>query len=105
MGTARRITALLRRGEVVVEELTGGRILTGVEGIELIFRHIPAYTPFRLLFRVPSFRRYVEKEGARAMLVTFESRDLRPMHQIPGNSRFPAQLSNLRFQCSNADAL
>ncbi len=55
-------TGPLRLGEVVVEELSSGRILKGAEGIELIFRNIPAYAPFRLLFRVPSFRRYVEKE-------------------------------------------
>ena len=55
-------TGPLRLGEVVVEELSSGRILKGAEGIELIFRNIPAYTPFWLLLRVPSLRRYVEKE-------------------------------------------
>jgi hypothetical protein len=55
-------TGPLRLGEVVVEDLSSGRILKGAEGIELIFRNIPAYAPFRLLLRVPSLRRYVEKE-------------------------------------------
>lgn len=55
-------TGPLRLGEVVVEDLSSGRILKGAEGIELIFRNIPAYAPFRLLLRVPLVRRYIEKE-------------------------------------------
>jgi hypothetical protein len=55
-------TGPLRLGEVVVEDLSSGRIKKGAEGIELIFRNIPAYTPFLLLLRVPPLRRYVEKE-------------------------------------------
>jgi hypothetical protein len=55
-------TGPLRLGEVIVEDLSSGRILKGAEGIDLIFRHIPAYVPFRPLLRVPSLRRYVEKE-------------------------------------------
>jgi hypothetical protein len=51
----------LRLGEVVVEELSSGRLYRGAEGIDMIWRHIPAYAPFRLLLRVPAFRRYVEK--------------------------------------------
>lgn len=38
-----------------------GRIFRGADGIDLIWRNIPAYAPFRLLFRVPAFRRCVEK--------------------------------------------
>ena len=55
-------TGPLRLGEVVVEDLSSGHILKGAEGIDLIFRNIPMYAPFRLLLRVPSLRRYVEKE-------------------------------------------
>ena len=55
-------TRSLRLGEVVVEDLESGRIKKGAEGIDLIFRHIPAYAPFRLLLRVPSLRHSVEKE-------------------------------------------
>ncbi len=55
-------TGPLQLGEVVVEDLASGRILKGAEGIDLIFRNIPAYVPFRLLLRVPSVRHYVEKE-------------------------------------------
>jgi hypothetical protein len=55
-------TGPLRLGEVVVEDLTSGRITRGAEGIELIFRNIPAYTPFLLLLKVPPVRHYVEKE-------------------------------------------
>jgi hypothetical protein len=55
-------TGPLRLGEVVVEDLSTGRILKGAEGIDLIFRNIPMYAPFRLLLRVPSVCRYVEKE-------------------------------------------
>ena len=51
----------LRLGEVVVEELSTGRILKGAEGMDLIWRNIPIYAPFRPLLRVPSFRRYLEK--------------------------------------------
>lgn len=54
-------TGQLRVGEVVVEELSDGCILKGAEGIERIWQNIPAFAPFRLLLRVPSFRRYVEK--------------------------------------------
>jgi hypothetical protein len=58
-------TGPLCLGEVVVEDLASGRFFKGAEGIELIFRNIPAYAPFRLLLRVPSLRRYVEKEVSR----------------------------------------
>jgi hypothetical protein len=54
-------TGPLRLGEVVVEELSSGRILRGAEGMDLIWRNIPVYAPFRLLLRVPSFRRFLEK--------------------------------------------
>jgi hypothetical protein len=50
----------LLMGEVVVEDLASGRSLKSAEGIKLIGRHIPVYMPFRLLFRVPAFRRLVE---------------------------------------------
>ncbi len=55
-------TGPLRLGEVVVEELSSGRILAGASGIELISRQIPAYAPLRVLLKVPAFRRYVERE-------------------------------------------
>lgn len=55
-------TGPLRLGEVVVEDLSNGRMLRGAEGIELIFRNIPVYIPFLLLLKVPPLRRYVEKE-------------------------------------------
>lgn len=55
-------TGPLRLGEVVVEDLSSGRILKGAEGIDLIFRNIPVYASFRLLLKVPPLRRYVEKE-------------------------------------------
>jgi hypothetical protein len=54
-------TGPLRLGEVVVEDLAGGSIKKGAEGIELILRNIPAYAPFRPL-RVPLVRRYVEQQ-------------------------------------------
>jgi hypothetical protein len=54
-------TGPLRVGEVVVEELASGRILRGAEGMDLIWGNIPVYAPFRLLLRVPSFRRFLEK--------------------------------------------
>ena len=49
-------------GEVVVEDLSDHQLLRGAEGIELIWRNIPAYALFLPLFRVPAFRRYVDKE-------------------------------------------
>jgi len=55
-------TGPLRLGEVVVEELSSARILTGANGMDLIWRQIPAYAPFRPLLRVPAFRRYIEQE-------------------------------------------
>jgi hypothetical protein len=54
-------TGPLSLGEVVVEDVSDGRILRGAEGIELIWRHIPVYAPFRLPFKVPAFRRLVDK--------------------------------------------
>jgi hypothetical protein len=51
----------LRLGEVAVEDLSTGRILKGAEGMDLVWRNIPVYAPFRLLLRIPSFRRYLEK--------------------------------------------
>src|SRR5437660_9202580 len=45
-------TGPLRIGEVVVEDLSSGRLFRGAEGIDMIWRHIPAYAPFRLLLRV-----------------------------------------------------
>ena len=55
-------TGPLRLGEVVVEDLSTGRFLTGAPGIDLIYRNIPVYVPFRLLLRVPPLRRSIEKE-------------------------------------------
>jgi len=55
-------TGPLRLGEVVVEELGTGRIHRGIEGMELIWRHIPAYAPLRLLAKLPAFRRYIDHE-------------------------------------------
>ena len=55
-------TGPLRMGEVVVEDLSDHQLLRGAEGIELIWRNIPAYALFLPLFRVPAFRRYVDKE-------------------------------------------
>lgn len=55
-------TGPLRMGEVVVEDLSTGNILRGAEGIETIFRNIPAYLPFLLLLKIPAVRRYVDKE-------------------------------------------
>jgi hypothetical protein len=61
LSTGTRKARPLRLGEVVVEELSSGRILKRAEGIDLIWRNIAVYAPFRLLLRVPSFRRYLEK--------------------------------------------
>jgi len=52
----------LRLGEVVVEDIASGRILRGADGIEMVFRNIPAYMPFLLLLKVAAFRRYVDRE-------------------------------------------
>ena len=57
-------TGPLRLGEVVVEEFESGRIFGGANGMELIWRNIPAYAPFRLLLKLPAFRRYVDREVA-----------------------------------------
>lgn len=62
VSTETSTTGPLRLGEVVMEDLSSGRIKKGAEGIALIFRNIPAYTPFLLRLRVPSVRHYVEKE-------------------------------------------
>jgi len=74
----------LRLGEVVVEALGSGRILGGADGIELICRHIPAYAPFRLLFLVPAFRRYVEKDmgGCDGDVCAIPSKPIRAISQF-----------------------
>ena len=48
--------------QFVNSTLDSGRVLGGADGIELICRHILAYAPLRPLFKIPAFRRYVEKE-------------------------------------------
>jgi hypothetical protein len=76
-------TGPLRLGEVVVEELSSGRILKGAEGMDLIWRNIPIYAPFRLLLRVPSFRRYLEKNvgGCEGNTCEVKSEPRRAVHQ------------------------
>jgi hypothetical protein len=46
---------------VMVEDLSSGRILKDANGIELIWQHIPAYAPFRLLLQSAALRRFVEQ--------------------------------------------
>lgn len=55
-------TGPLRMGEVVVDELSTGRIHRGVEGIEMVWQNIPLYMPLLPLLRIPIFRRYVDRE-------------------------------------------
>ena len=55
-------TGPLRMGEVVVEELATGRIHRGAEGIEMVWRQVPAFMLLLPLFWVPAFRRYVDRE-------------------------------------------
>src|SRR5579885_406275 len=55
-------TGPLRMGEIVVEDLATGGLSREAEAFERICREIPAYFPFRLLLRLPAFRRYVTKE-------------------------------------------
>jgi len=54
-------TGPLRLGEVVVEDLSSGRMFKGVEGIEMVWRNIPAYAPLRLLLKIPAFRNLIER--------------------------------------------
>ena len=54
----------LAMGEVVVEELTTGELLHGAEALAAICRQIPAYTPMRLLLKIPALRRAVDREMA-----------------------------------------
>lgn len=54
----------LAMGEVVVEELTTGRMLHGAEAFGAICRQIPLYAPFRLLLKIPAVRRAVDVEMA-----------------------------------------
>jgi len=55
-------TGPLRMGEVVVEDLATGRMLRGAEGIEKVWRNVPALMLLLPLFWVPAFRRYVDRE-------------------------------------------
>lgn len=49
-------------GEVVVEEIATGQVLSGFPAFAAICRAIPAYLPFRLLFVFRGFRRYAARE-------------------------------------------
>jgi hypothetical protein len=51
-------------GEVVVERLATGEFLHGAEALEEISRQVPMYFPLRLLLKLESVRRYVDKELA-----------------------------------------
>ena len=55
-------TGPLRPGEIVVEELASGKFHRGAAALDLIVRQIPLYAPVRLLLRVSSFRRYIDRE-------------------------------------------
>ena len=52
----------LAMGEVVVQDLSSGEIMFGLDGFKLLCQHIPAYTFNPLLLRIPAFRQYIEKE-------------------------------------------
>jgi hypothetical protein len=55
-------TGALELGEVVVEKLEDGRVLTGADAFREICRQIPAYAPFLLLLRLPAVRAFAERE-------------------------------------------
>jgi hypothetical protein len=69
-------TGPLRLGEVVVEDFSDGGIHRGADGIEMIWRQIPVYAPFRLLFKLPAFRRFVDQgvSGGGACAVNAQER-------------------------------
>jgi hypothetical protein len=52
----------LRRGEVVVEDLRGGRTRRGADGFALLCRQIPAYWLLLPALRLPAVRRAVDRD-------------------------------------------
>ena len=49
-------------GEIVVEDLATLRIARGVDAFELLCRCIPVYAPLRLLLKLGSFRRLIDRQ-------------------------------------------
>lgn len=62
--TATPSTGSLAVGEVVVEDLTTGKLLRGAQGFARICRQIPAYWLFLLLLKFPAVRRAVDADMA-----------------------------------------
>jgi hypothetical protein len=62
VSTAMPATGPLRIGEVVVRELSTGRVLGGADALELILRAIPVYAPFLPLLRIPALRAKADRE-------------------------------------------
>jgi hypothetical protein len=50
-------TGPLRVGQIVVEDLRTGEILSGARAVEAIFRQVPAYWPVLPLLKIPFIRR------------------------------------------------
>lgn len=55
-------TGPLKIGEIAVQDLVSGQTLKGVDCFRLLCRQIPAYWPLLLLFPLPAFRRYIDRE-------------------------------------------
>jgi hypothetical protein len=55
-------TGPLNIGEIAVQNLASGETLKGVECFKLLCTQIPAYWLLLLLFPLPAFRRYIERE-------------------------------------------
>jgi hypothetical protein len=55
-------TGPLQMGEIIVEDLSTGRFLAGVEGLKLICRQIPLYWLLLPLLRIPAVRARADRE-------------------------------------------
>lgn len=60
--TATPATGPLRMGEIVVEDLSTGKIYRGIECMRLLFKQIPLYWLFLPLTYLPPVRTAIEKE-------------------------------------------
>jgi hypothetical protein len=63
LSTTTPATGPLGLGEVVVRELSTGRVLGGTDALELICRQIPVYAPMRLLLKFPALRARLGRES------------------------------------------
>lgn len=62
--TATPKSGALKQGEVVVEEIATGKMLTGFAAYAAIARAVPVCAPVRILFPLRAFRNLMDRQFA-----------------------------------------